>query len=397
MSSKTRRLAIVSTHPIQYQSPWFRALAQQPDIDLEVFFCHQESARDQASAGFGVEFSWDLPLLEGYPHRFLRNVAREPAAGTFNGMDTPEIGRVLDQGRFDAVMVNGWHYKSAWQTLFACWKARRPVMVRGDSHLHTPRAGWKQAAKKLGYRPFISRLDACLAVGKWSSEYYLEYGAKQDRIFVVPHCVDSERFTRSAAELTPDRLRLREQWGLQPDTTVFLFAAKFIPKKRPLDFVNAVAQARAAGAAVEGLMVGDGPLRPESEARVRETGAPVRFAGFLNQTEIVQAYVAADVFVLASDGGETWGLVVNEAMTCGLPSLVSDQVGCGPDLVLPGQTGDIFPLGDVDALGRLMASYASKPGWVRELGRAAREKIQDYSLPAAVAGMQRALDRVVRE
>ena len=80
MSNGKRRLAIVSTHPIQYQSPWYRAMAREPDLELEVLFCHQETAKDQARAGFGVEFAWDLPLLDGYPHRFLKNVAREPAA-----------------------------------------------------------------------------------------------------------------------------------------------------------------------------------------------------------------------------------------------------------------------------------------------------------------------------
>ncbi len=388
-----QRLAFVSTHPIQYHSPWFRALARQPGLDFEVLYGHQPDAQDQGRAGFGVAFEWDVPLLEGYAHRFLPNVAREPSAGTFAGVDTPTIGRELVRGRYDAVVLNGWHFKSAWQTIFACWRARIPIMVRSDSHLRTPRASWKQAAKRLAYRSFISRFDACLPVGTWSAEYFREYGARPERIFVVPHAVDSARFVETAARLEPERAALRQRWGVPPGSIVYLFAAKFIDKKRPLDFVDAVVRA-SRSAPVAGLMVGDGPLRAACEARAREAGAPVTFAGFLNQSEIVGAYVAADVLVLSSDGGETWGLVANEAMTCGRACIVTDQVGCGPDLISPGETGDHYPMGDVSALARCMEQYGQRPDQVRAMGERARARVRGYSVDAAVAGVLQAMDAV---
>ncbi len=80
---------------------------------------------------------------------------------------------------------------------------------------------------------------------------------------------------------------------------------------------------------------------------------PLHVAGFQNQTELPAWYAAADVLVLPSDGGETWGLVVNEALACGTPAVVSDAVGCAPDLALdrdPGRTGAVFAVGDPAAL-----------------------------------------------
>jgi glycosyltransferase involved in cell wall biosynthesis len=164
-----------------------------------------------------------------------------------------------------------------------------------------------------------------------------------------------------------------------------------IPKKRVRDFICALQQAVNSGAAVEGLVVGDGPLRSECETLVSSSGVPVRFAGFLNQSEIVKAYIAADMLVLPSDGGETWGLVVNEAMCCGRPCIVSDQVGCGPDLVQPGKTGAIFPLGDVDALAKLMVSFAGDEKLMQQMGVCCRQLMRDCSVQTAVDGVVAAL------
>lgn len=110
-----KHLAILTTHPIQYHAAWFRRLAAQPEFSVEVFYCHNATAREHADAGFGVEFDWDVSLLDGYPHRFLRNVARQPGIAGFGGLDTPEIKDIIARERFDAVMINGWHYKSAWR------------------------------------------------------------------------------------------------------------------------------------------------------------------------------------------------------------------------------------------------------------------------------------------
>src|SRR5262249_25965638 len=150
--------------------------------------------REQADAGFGVEFDWDTSLLDGYSHRFLRNVARKPSLNGFAALDTPEIASIVKSEKFDAVIVNGWNYKSAWQTMRACWRTKTPVMVRSDSHLRTERSLPKRAAKLPLYNWFVRKFDSCLPVGRWSRDYFLHYGARPERIFVVPHCVDENYF-----------------------------------------------------------------------------------------------------------------------------------------------------------------------------------------------------------
>jgi glycosyltransferase involved in cell wall biosynthesis len=385
------KLAVISTHPIQYHAGWFRALAAHAGLDIHVYYCHQATPREQARAGFGVEFDWDVPLLEGYPYSFLKNVAAFPGHGRFGGFDTPEIEQIIRRRAYDAVLVNGWHYKSAWQAIYACWKSKVKVMVRGDSHLHTPRGIAKRVIKLFAYRRFIPRFDACLAAGLWSREYFLHYGARPERIFLVPHAIDSKRFQIETERLEPRRCVLREENKLGKNAIVFMFSGKFIPKKRPMDFISAIERAALRNPSIEGLIVGDGPLRARCEDHVRERRVPVRFTGFLNQSQIPATYLMADVLVLPSDGGETWGLVVNEAMACARPCIVSDRVGCGPDLVVPEKTGAVFPLGDVDALANSMLHLAENPERMVAMGIDARNRLTNYSIETAVDGVIQSL------
>ncbi len=174
---------------------------------------------------------------------------------------------------------------------------------------------------------------------------------------------------------------------------MFLFCGKFLQYKRPLDFVQAMAEVRTQGLNAIGLMVGDGPLRGAVEAAIRATNAPVRLAGFMNQSAMPTAYAAADVLVLPSVS-ETWGLVVNEAMACGLPAVVSDRVGCAPDLVTDAETGYVYPGGNVPAMAARMAELVRDPLLRARLSGAAIKRVAAYSVAAAADGLCRAVARV---
>jgi glycosyltransferase involved in cell wall biosynthesis len=388
--TKPYRLAIVSTHPIQYHAAWFQGLAAHPDLQSHVYYCHKATPQEQARAGFGVEFDWDVPLLSGYSCSFLQNVARPAGHGRFGGFDTPEIGKIIRQRHYNAVLVNGWNYKSAWQAIWAAWQSDVRVFVRGDSHLHSPRGCTMRMTKLLAYRRFVPRFDACLAAGEWSREYFAYYGARPDRIFFVPNVIDPEYLGVECQRLQANQSEFRRQWGLREDSVVFLFVGKFTETKRPLDFVRAVYGASRVERSVEGLMVGDGPLRGACEDLVRSQHAPISFAGFLNQSQIVRAYASGDVLVLPSDG-ETWGMVVNEAMACRLPCLVSDRVGCHPDLVFPGETGVVFSHRNVPALTASIVNLARNPSQIAVMGETAFNRSRKFCVQTAVDGVIQAL------
>jgi len=383
----TYRVGFLTSHPIQYQVPIFRYLAQQPGLEFTVFFCQIPDAKAQGS-GFGVSFTWDLPLLEGYRSEVLKNVSSKPSVTTFGGCDTPEIADRIRNGGFDAFIVNGWVVKSCLQTLWACRRHGVPCIVRGEANDLRPRAWWK----RLLQRQLVSQYSAFLAIGQANASFYRARGIPAARLFPALYCVENERFAKAAEGV--DRNAARQHFGLRNDSIVFLFSGKFIVKKQPMCLLQSLRLAAARETRIEVLMVGDGELRAKCEAYARENQLPVRFAGFLNQSEIVNAYVAADCLLLPSDHGETWGLVVNEAMACGRPAIVSDQVGCAADLVIPGKTGDIFSFGNWEQLADLMFEGANHPDVLHAWGEAARHRIASYSPAAAADGITQAIEFV---
>ena len=386
------RLGAVFSHPIQYNSPLFRELANRDGVDLTVCYCYRPSAQQQG-AGFGISFQWDLDLLSGYKHLWLKNRSHHPSGQSFLGCNTPEIARRVLRGEFDVVWVQGWNVLSMWQAIVACWAARIPLMIRAENHLHVTMPFWKKVVKSLLFPLFIRRFSICLAIGNWSEEYYRRYGARA--IVEAPYCVDNRLFARQAAEERVRRVEHRQGWGIPAEAVVFLFAGKFELKKRPMDLLQALHQmSDVERPKVWLLMVGDGALRSICEAYAAEHRLPVTFTGFLNQGKIPAAYAAADCLVLPSDGRETWGLVVNEAMASGIPAIVSDQVGCGPDLVLDGVTGWRFPLGDTYALSECITRLARDKPLLETMKERAVSQVAEYSIERAVDGICRALDAV---
>jgi glycosyltransferase involved in cell wall biosynthesis len=386
------RVALFATHPIQYQAPWFQALAAQPNLALKVFFGTVPDAAQQG-VGFGVDFHWDIPLLEGYESEILQNVAKRPSLGAFTGCDTPQVFRRLRYWQPDLAILTGWQSKMLLQAWWACVRLGVPRIVRGESSALASRPAWKRAL----HRGWLRGFDQFLAIGEANRNFYRGAGIPNVRLHACPYFVDNQRFSTAADALRERRGALRRDWSIPEHAVCFLYCGKLIAKKHPLDLLRALQWASAAGGAVHVLVVGEGELLAPARALVERDRLPVTFAGFLNQTEVVDAYVAADCLVLPSDSGETWGLVVNEAMACGIPAIVSDQVGCGPDLVSEGVTGAVFPMGDIDALAQRLIELAGDPARLRAMGTAARQRVlTQYSVERAVEGTMAAIDAAMK-
>ncbi len=388
------RIAVVASHPVQYQAPFFRRLADR--ADLTVLFCQRHDPAQESAAGYGHEFSWDVPLTDGYPHVWLENVAARPGVGHFRGCDTPEIAERITHGRFDACIVQGWYLKSYVQAIAACRRRGVPVLLRGDSQLGTRRALVTRAMKYVPYRVLLNSVAGHLVVGSANRAYLAHYGVSPSRLFDVPHAVDDQWFADEAraARARGDCELERAALGIPSDARVAIFVGRLVDMKRPLDFIRAVADP-ALPSHVWGLIVGSGPLEDEARALVATLGARVRFAGFRNQRALPAMYAAANVLVLPSDARETWGLVANEALASGLPIVVSKAAGCAPDLAI-GDAGRSYPVGNVAALASAMGSILNavdtRP---KEVALAVRSLSDAFGCEAAVSGALRAVEVVI--
>ena len=372
------RLAVVVSHPIQYYAPWFRLLAREPGIALKVFHLWDFGVVPRSDRGFGHTLVWDVPLLEGYEHCFVANRAADPGTHHFAGLHNPTLVPELLAWQPDALLLHP--------------RLRRlPVLFRGDSHGLCPRPGLRPRLAGLLRRLLFQRFAAALAVGQANAAWLRASGVPQQRIVIGPHAVDNQRFQAAAPMAFQEAQQWRQQLGIAPQAPVLLFAGKFEAKKCPLQLLEAFAALNHPQAVL--VLAGAGALEGEIRRRAAALSDPrVILLPFQNQSAMPRLYALADLVVLPSQGpGETWGLCINEAMNLARPALVSSHVGCGPDLVIPGRTGWIFPAGDQLALRSQIAEALEDPGRLRAMGLQARAHVATHSYEAATAALRQAL------
>ena len=388
------RLGVVTTHPIQYQVPLWRALADEPGIDLTVLYASRQGLDPYFDEGFAQSIAWDGALGDGYGWRVLDNRPLKPLGWRF-AFNCPDVKRVLHPDRFDAVLLIGKEYWFYQQAIAAAARNGVPILYRAetpppkDTRLELAIAHWQRGR-------LFRRFSACLCVGTAQRALYRRYGVPEERLHWAPYGVDNDFFQRAAKHYRPQRDVLRMRFGVEDERPLIAFAAKFIERKRPLDLLRAFA-AMPDRNRYALVMAGSGPLLDRCRAWVAERRLRnVSFPGFLNQHDIGALYAAADCFVLPS-AHETWGLVVNEAMNFSLPIIASDRVGAAEDLVRNGRNGFDYPMGDVAALTDRLHRVVGSPGTIERMGEHSLALVQDYSIRASVDGVKRALDSIRQE
>jgi glycosyltransferase involved in cell wall biosynthesis len=389
--SRRPRLCVVVSHPIQYQAPLFRILAKSDALSLLVCFLSTHgTGGDTFDREFGAPVDFGVPLLSGYRHAFVPNRAPRPGVERALGLINPGLYKTIRSAAVDVVLVHGWAHVSEWLAFTLASLRGVPYMLRGEARPPSD-AHPDRLAKRALLRPLVRHAAACLPIGSLNRQFYLSYGASSSRLFDAPYSVDNAWFAAHGDRgraTKPERLLAL---GLDPARPVIVFAAKLQPWKRPLDLALAFDRMRIPASLV---FVGDGPLRSRLQAHTRHR-SDVRLLGFLDQTEIGAWYGIADLVVLPSEL-EPWGLAVNEAMAAGAVPVVTEAVGCGPDLVTP-ETGRIVPTGDVDHLAQTLDDLLGSPTLLASLRNNARRRIGEFDLSETAAGIEAATTAAYRQ
>lgn len=394
------RLAYFVSHPIQYQAPLLRRIAQESDIDLTVFFFSDLSVRGYADEGFGgVHVKWDIPLLEGYKHEFLPGFRKDGGLGFARPMSYGIYSR-LSRGKFDVVWVHGYHTLNALHVMAVAKLLGIPVVLRAESTLDDrPRSRFKLTAKKLFFSLLENLVTCVTTIGEKNEAYWRTYFSPRTPSFRMPYAVDNVFFSSRSAEAAPGREDLRRSLKLESQLPIILYASKLQSRKRCMDLVEAflrLAPASCGEPPAYLLIAGDGEDRSAIEARIQQSESTrIRFLGFQNQSELPRLFDLCDVFVLPSVH-EPWGLIVNEVMNAGRAVVVSDQVGCAPDLVRDGENGFIYPARDIEALTTALKKFIDDPSLACRMGRKARETIAGFSFQQDIDGLRKALSFAVR-
>ena len=381
-------LAILTTHPIQYQVPLWQALARDSSVPFEVWYLTNHGVEPSYDVEFGKSFSWDLDSLDGYASRFLR-VNDDVDVTRFNRVRLQEpLAKLFRERAVRALWIQGWQVRAYWQAVWEAHACGVPVWLRGESNNLAPTSVWKRPIKRSVLGKLFHRISEFLYIGQANRRLYESFGVPAARLHPAPYCVDNDRFARQAASLRSQRAEIRRAWNIPENSWCVLFAGKFIPKKHPFDLITAARNPRFqnGGQPIHLLFAGSGVLGDQMRKACQVTfdaensnsishGAVnghgrlpgASFTGFLNQIEISKAFVAADCLVLPSDHGETWGLIVNEAMASGLPCIASDACGCSEDLIAPVNPALSFRLGDPTALAAALTALIERPASASDL------------------------------
>ena len=402
--TKKVRLAYLVSHPIQYQAPLLRRIAQEPDIELTVFFGSNFSVSEYVDKGFGVDVKWDVPLVDGYDHEFLPVIwdkRRTGRATQFNYGIFSRLRGGKGAAGFDVLWVHGYSTLNSLQGMLAAKRLGVPVLLRAESRLGAAdRGGLKPWAKNLFFSVLKRLVDGALSIGALNTVYWRHYLGDNFPQFPMPYAVDNSYFQSRCQEAAAGRTELLQELNLDGSRPVILFASKLQNRKCCADLLEAYLHL----VSVKGtdphpylVIVGDGEERPALEIRAAQSGcADIRFCGFRNQSELPRFFDIATVFVLPSRD-EPWGLIVNEVMNAGRAVIVSDDVGCQLDLIEDGVEGCVFPAGDVEALADALRRVLATPEMAEAMGRCGLAKIQGWDFEEDVRGLRSAIAQVTRK
>jgi glycosyltransferase involved in cell wall biosynthesis len=389
-------LVVIETHPIQYHAPVYRAVQGFFGVPVTAIYGSDFSVVGYRDNEFAATFAWDNDLLSGYRSLFLSRVGQGGACSA-EQVSGRGLGQLLQLLNPRATLVCGYSPRFHQLALYHAWRTRRPVLFRAETTDHAQTRGelkrWLRDRLLGGVYARCARL---LYVGRRSLQHFQRLACPAEKLVFSPYCVDTSLFAGDEDSRSRLRQATRERLGIEPNRTVLLFSGKLSARKGPdllLSALKALPPHQREASTL--LFVGSGELREELAVQAqRPPSVAVIFAGFQNQTQLSAYYHAADLLVLPSRHSETWGLVVNEALHHGLPCIVSDAVGCGPDLVTPGATGETFDTGSVQSLARALARaqlLIHRP----EVQDRCRAAVAGYSVQRAAAGIAEAYTAAV--
>ena len=390
-----KRLYIFESHPVQYHAPVYRALheklSREVKGEIHVFYGTDAPLRGHFDPGFARTIAWDEPLLEGYPSTVMQNERGTPLRGFRSLKGADVFGRIL-MGRPHAILLTGLAYEYDWAAYLAACALRIPIWMRTETQDHAfERAPIKSLLRRFAYLLAYLPVKKALVIGELNARHYARHGLGRRQHVPSPYCVVDRFKDLPANESDSARNELRSVLKIGSNKTVLLFCGKLQPKKNPMLILDALAgMRRRERANYTVLFVGTGELEHALRVRAQEIpGLQFIFAGFQNQTQLAKWYLAADVLALPSrQMGETWGLVVNEALLAGCRVLVSQHAGCHADFAsLPSvRVFDGSVEGFVYALRKL-------PDADSTVGQ--RDFMRRYSIEAAAEGIAHAMETAI--
>jgi 1,2-diacylglycerol 3-alpha-glucosyltransferase len=373
--SVKRRVLVITELIAPYRIPVFNALALERDVDLHVIFLSRTDFSTRQWRVYEEEIRFSQEVLPCWRRR----------VGKFNLLFNRGLSRALNEVMPEVVVCGGYNYIASWQALHWAKRHGVPFLLWSESTSNDRRG--MSAPIEILKKKFVENCTRFVVPGTAAHDYLTKLGIPDDRIFVAPNAVDLALFRASEAGVEAMQAETRARLVLPP--RYFLFVGRLVRAKGVLDLLKAYERLTPTVREEVGLVfAGDGPMRAELESRARDLyPGSVHFAGFVHRDDLPAYYTLADCLVLPTHS-DTWGLVVNEAMACGLPIICSRVAGCAADLMH--ENGWLVSPGNLDELAAAMEEAASNELLRGEMAAKSREIVRTYSPEMCAAGIARA-------
>ena len=356
------RLGVVFTHPTQHHGPLWRKLSEQSGLSLKVMYLSSENQSSGDNFLGGSAQPWDVDLLSGYAYEYLKDLSGKVPEKRTARVISPGLISRLTPHNFDAIFMQSFVNYSYRLTALLCKLRRIPLIMQNDASMMSDRRYSRMRLIAMaGLYPWMNNLaDYWLSCGDHNEVHLRHYGVSDDKIIRGCHPVDGDRFRQTIAAQPDEIKHIRQELAWDENTILYGFMGKYIERKNPFEFIDAIAQAHQRDPRIRGILFGGGDLEPAINQRIAELNGEVVNYGFVNQSQIPLYFAALDVFVSTS-WIDPHPLVVSEAMASGTPPILSDRCGNWgySDTVRHRYNGLVYPCGKLNALVEAILEMAS--------------------------------------
>ncbi len=353
MNNDLFRLGVVFTHPTQHHGPLWRKLSEQPGISLQVLYLSDENQSAGDSFLGDQAKPWDVDLLGGYSYEYLKDLSGKVPTQRKKSVISPALFNRLTPGNFDAIFMQSFVNYSYRLTAALCKLRGIPLIMQNDaSMMSDARYSRLRLIAMAVLYPWMNNLaDYWLSCGDHNEIHLRHYGVSDNKIVRGCHPVDGDRFQQTIAAQPEEVKRIRQELAWDENTILYGFMGKYMERKNPFEFIDAIAKAHQRDSRIRGILFGGGDLDSAINQRIADLNGEVINYGFVNQSQIPLYFAALDVFISTS-WIDPHPLVVSEAMVSGTPPILSDRCGNWgySDTVRHKYNGLVYQCGKVDSL-----------------------------------------------
>lgn len=381
--SNLKKLAIITTHPIQYQIPLFKKL-KKFNIKPVVFFASKHGYKSELDHEFSQKIKWNVNsnILSGYKKFFSKNQKYKinDIRLSFKGLE-----KLLLKENIHYVLVLGWNNFHYLKSIFLSLKNKIKIILRVETNLFSTKNNIKRFLKKLIFKYFFSLFSNFLYIGKLNKKFYLYHGVSKKKLLPAPYFVDNEFFN-----LRTSKIKIKKKLNINSKKVV-LFVGKLILRKNPLEFIK-LAELYKKNKDIKFLMIGSGELENECKKYLKKNNLKnVTLLGFVNQKKIREYYWVSDLLIVPSHY-ETWGLNINEAFASHTVVICSENCGAAEDLIDEGHTGFKYKVGDLKMLKKKVDYILSNPVKLKKIISKIKKKIKNYNIDQTLISISKVLN-----